>query len=128
MNRKNIYLIFMNSILDIYRHENGLFGFTCYRGSEYLQVFNGQPLYNSKRQALREAKKYYIVSSVVRDTKTVKVVFDLSTNIVFGESKLAKKIFNSIEKYEVAELSVEIIKLDNQTKLVVKTFVCTTFN
>ncbi len=81
-----------------------MFGFTCYEGVGKLQVYNGRPVYTSQAVALREAKKYYILSNVETDTRNIKIACDFSTDIVLGQSKLAQKIFGEIDGYKAEEL------------------------
>jgi hypothetical protein len=156
------YLFFKDTLLDIYKDLSGLYAFTCYRTREQgLPVFNGRPLYPSKQVALREAKKYCILSKVATDTKNIKIVCDFSTDIVLAPSKLAQKIFGKINGYKAeqlycdsqdriklrrflehqnfmtyvrsrfqsldgtpieASLTGELIELDEQTKLIIESF------
>ena len=98
------HLFYMGAILDVYRHKNGLFGFTCYEEAGMLQVYNGRPIYASPMIALREAKKYYILSNVSADTKNTTVVCDMTTDCVMAQSKLAIKLIGDVVGIEIRQL------------------------
>jgi hypothetical protein len=99
------YFFFMDALLDIYKDLSGLYAFTSYRTREdRLSVFNGRPVHPSQQVALREAKKYCILSNVATDTKNIKIVCDFSTDIVLAPSKVAQKIFGEIAGYKAENL------------------------
>jgi hypothetical protein len=104
---------FMGCILDIYQHESGFFGFTCYREAGKLQVFNAQPIYDSEEIALREAKKYHVLTNVLVDTKTITIVCDLTTDRIIGQSKLAIKLLGKIDGVAARELYADERDRDN---------------
>jgi hypothetical protein len=94
------YFFFRGALLDIYRDEtSGLFGFTCYKEVESrLKVFNGRPVHAFPELALREAKLYYILSSVNFYTQNIAIVYDLLAERVIGQSRLAIKLFGEIDE------------------------------